>query len=183
MKKRVLALACAAVILAPLAVANAQSVTALSGDSSAPTELNLGEIGTASPSLDTSGPSYLSSSGMADYYFEFLPPTSQATSYLGDLNFSGTVSSEVLPVGDGTALTASTAPGGSPVTTSFEISPGTEYELVVTGAANAPFVANVSAVSAAPEPATWAFTMLAIGMIGIALRRSKRVMRTTLVAA
>jgi len=183
MKKRFLALACAAVVMAPTAFANAQVVSALSTDYTNPTELNLGDIGTASPVLDTSGPSYLDGTGSANYYFQFVAPTSAATSYLGDLNFSGMVTSEIMPIGSSTALTASTAAGGSPVTTSFDITTGTEYELVVSGQPNAAFVANVSAVSAAPEPATWAFTMLAIGMIGIALRRSKRVVRTAFAAA
>jgi len=183
MKTCVLALAFAAANMAPLGFANAQAVTPLSSVSGSPTELNLGDIGTASPVGDTSGPSYLDSTGTAEYYFEFVAPTSQATSYLGDLDFSGSVSSEVLPVGSGTTLTASTAPGGSPVTTSFDITPGVEYQLVVSGDASAPFVANVSAVSAAPEPATWAFTLLAVGMIGLALRRSKRVLRTVLATA
>jgi hypothetical protein len=183
MKKRVMALAFAAVALAPLSLAHAQVVTPLSTAEASPTYLNLGDIGTASPTGDTSGPSYLSSAGTADYYFDFVAPTSAATSYLGDLNFSGAVSSEILPIGASTALTATTASGGSPVTTSFDITPGTEYELMVTGAANAPFVANVSAISAAPEPSTWAFTMLAIGMIGLALRHSKRLVRSAAVAA
>jgi len=183
MKKRVLALACAVAALAPVAFAHAQAVTPLSMTESNPTYLNLGDIGTASPVGDTSGPSYLDSTGAADYYFEFVAPTTAATSYLGDLNFSGAVSSEILPIGASTALTATTASGGSPVTTEFNIATGTEYELMVSGSSNAPFVANVSAVSAAPEPSTWAFTLLAIGMIGLALRRSKRLVRTAFAAA
>jgi len=181
MKKSVLALACAAATLAPLAAAHAQSLAVLSTNSSAPTVLNLGEIGTAAMSGDTSGASTLGSSGTNDYFFELNAPASQLTSYLGDLSFTGDVSSEISTL-SGTMLTA--VPLGGPITTSFNLTPGTTYELAVSGASGAQFVANVSAaVSAAPEPSTWALMVFGIGAIGVAMRRSRRGVRGALVAA
>jgi hypothetical protein len=181
MKKSLLALACAAAALAPLAVAHAQALTVLSTQSNSPTVLNLGEIGTAAMSGDTSGASYLGSSGTADYYFELNAPASQLTSYLGDLNFTGDVSSSISALG-GTTLTA--VPLGGPITTTFNLTPGTTYELAVTGASGTPFVANVSAaVSAAPEPATWALTVFGFGLIGVAMRRARRASPCALIEA
>jgi hypothetical protein len=181
MKKSLLALACAVVALTPLAAAHAQALDVLSTKSNLPTVLNVGDIGTAALNGDTSGASTLGASGVNDYFFELNAPASQLTSYLGDLSFTGDVSSEISTLG-GTMLTST--PFGGPITTSFELTPGTTYELAVSGASGAQFVANVSAaVSAAPEPSTWALMVFGVGAIGVAMRRSRRGARGALVAA
>jgi hypothetical protein len=68
-KKSLLALACAVAVLAPLAVAHAQAVTALSTTSSGAPVLNLGDIGSADASGNTSAAILFGSTGVADYYF------------------------------------------------------------------------------------------------------------------
>ncbi len=173
MKKSLLALACAVAALAPLAVVHAQDVT-LSTSNASPTLLTVGEVGTASPGGENAG-SFIDSSGVADYFFQFQAPVSEATSFLGnlDLTSSGPISSSVISVAGTTLTEASVDEFGS---TTFNITPGTKYELAVTGAPGVEFVANVStaSVSAAPEPAAWTLMMLGIGAIGVAMRRSRR---------
>jgi hypothetical protein len=170
MKMSVLALASAAVLLSSFAAAEAQTLV-LSTSAAHPTILTAGEIGTAASDGDTSGASVLSSSGSADYYFELQAPATGLTSYLGDLDICSDVSSSILKVSR-TALTA--VPYGVPVTTTFTLIPGTEYELKVTGKPKTSFVANIStAISCAPEPAAWALVMFGIGAIGLPMRRRR----------
>jgi len=137
--------------------------------------LSPGDIGTSSPTGDVNGLSYLTGS-TADFFFAFNAPSNESTSYLGNFSFSGDVTSTISPVGAPSDLTATLA--GSPgqvVSTSFSVTPGTTYELTVTGTPGAAFDANITAgVSAAPEPAAWALMMVAIGGIGVAMRRSRR---------
>ncbi len=171
MNKPFFALASAALALAPLSVAHAASITYLSTSSSMPTLLDAGEIGTAAFDEDTSGASVLNSRGTADYYFKIQAPASQLTSYLGDLDLCGDVTSSIKAV-SGTTLTA--VPYGGPIFTTFNLMPGTTYELVVKGEPKTSFVANVRvAVSAAPEPATWSLMMFGIGAIGVSMRRTR----------
>jgi len=174
MKKYVLALACAAAAVAPFGVAHAAS-TPLSTNSSAPTILNLGDTGTAA--LLGIGSASLLTGLTADYYFQLQAPASTLTSYLGDLNLLGPVSSSINGV-SGSSLTASTF--GSSTSSTFGLSSGTEYELVVSGTPGTSFVANVSA---APEPAAWALMVFGIGAIGIAMRRSRRAALGALITA
>jgi hypothetical protein len=49
------------------------------------------------------------------------------------------------------------------------------YSFTFNGAANTFFSANVAAVAAVPEPATWAMMMLGFGMVGFGLRRRSNV--------
>ncbi len=95
MNKALLALACAAIALAPLTVAHAAAVTYLSTSASMPTVLVGGEIGTAALDEDPSGASVLNSRGTADYYFELQAPASLTTSYLEDLDICYNVSSSI----------------------------------------------------------------------------------------
>lgn len=179
MKTSLLALAfAAAATLAPLAVAHAQTVTALSSVSgSPPTVLDLGEIGTADATGNTSAPVLLGT----DYFFTIQSPVSSLTSYLGDLDTAGEVKSAIYQVMNGGAL-SSVAVAGSTLTNgvyggagvesaTFNLAPGT-YALVVTGAATSG-PAAVANISAAPEPATWALMVFGVGAIGVAMRRSR----------
>jgi hypothetical protein len=182
MKKSLLALACAVATVAPLAFANAQTVEPLSLVAANPTVLDLGEIGSADPSGNTSAAIGFGKASVVDYYFELQSPATVSTSLLGsdstyypDSSYVSLVGGSALP---GTSLNA--VQFGAPQSTSFNLSPGTEYELVVTGTPGTYFTANVSA---APEPATWALMVLGIGAIGVAMRRSRRMARGALVAA
>ncbi len=178
MKKSLLALACAAATLAPLAVAHAQYV-ALSTNPSHPTVLDLGEIGTVT--------SFVAGGSVNDYYFDVLPSVAGVTSFLGDANTNvGQISPSVTSLVSqlsGTSLTAHEF--GGPVSTSFNLSPNTEYTLAVSGTSptGTSFFANIAAVSAAPEPATWALMVFGIGAIGVAMRRSRQAARSAVVAA
>ncbi len=178
MKKSLLALACAAATLGSLAAASAQTVLTLDTDpNSSATSLNVGDIGAASPNGEFSL-STLGSTGTNDYYFEIQSPGNSASSFLSDFNVSGNVTSQVVGV---TSLLTSNA--ASPISTSFNLTPGTVYDLQVSGTAGTSFIANVQAVSAAPEPATWALMVLGIGAIGVAMRRSRQAARSVLLAA
>jgi len=181
-KKSLLALACAAAVLAPLAVAHAQAVTALSTTSSGAPVLNLGDIGSADASGNTSAAILFGSTGVADYYFSVQSPATVITSYLGSASTYDSVSSSISALGGsaiaGTSLNA--VQFGSPESASFSLTPGTEYQLAVSGTPGTYFVANVSA---APEPATWALMVFGVGAIGVAMRRSRRAARTGLVTA
>lgn len=65
-------------------------------------------------------------------------------------------------------------PDGGLISTTFNLIPDTEYELVVKGKPKTSFVANIRvAITAAPEPAAWALMMLGIGAIGVSMRRSR----------
>jgi hypothetical protein len=181
MNKPVLALAFAALALAPLAVAHAASITYLSTSASLPTVLDSGETGTAAFDEDTSGASVLNSHGTADYYFKLQAPASQLTSYLEDLDSCYDVSSSIKAI-SGTTLTA--VPEGGVIKTTFNLIPGTEYELVVKGKPKTSFVADLRvAVTAAPEPAAWALMVFGIGAIGVSMRRPIRGASTDLVPA
>jgi hypothetical protein len=84
-------------------------------------------------------------------------------------------------LGTGDSLTVN--PTGVASNTTFTLSPNTNYTLAVTSAGNTSFGANLVAVSAAPEPATWALMVFGIGAIGVAMRRSRRASATALAAA
>ncbi len=182
MKKSLLALAIAVSTLAPLAAANAASFSQLSTSASAPTVLNLGATGTASPSLSTSAAVSFGNASSIDYYFELASPASVLTSFLGSDSTYHSDSSYISLVGGSTVAGSSlnAVQFGAPQSASFNLTPGTEYELVVSGTPNTSFTANVSA---APEPATWALMVFGIGAIGVAMRRSRRAARGALVAA
>jgi len=179
MKKSLLALALAAATLAPFAVANA-TTSPLGTSASSPLYLSVGDIGTASSTGDITGPSYVTSLGASDYYFELNAPATSTTSYLGDLSFVGQNVTSTISSVSGSTLTA--VPFSGPVDTTVSLQSGTEYMLQVTGAAQTPFVANIS-VSAAPEPAAWALMILGLGGIGVAMRRSRRNALNAVVAA
>jgi hypothetical protein len=177
MKKSLLALACALATLTPLAVANAQNVYTLDTTGSG-TSLDVGDIGAAS-SAGEFQLSTLGLSGVNNYFFQVQSDVTGASSFLSDFNPNGSVSSSILGV-SGSGLTSNAA---SPISTSFNLTPGTVYDLQVSGAAGTSFIANVQAVSAAPEPATWALMVLGIGAIGVAMRRSRQAARGALAAA
>jgi len=118
-----------------------------------------------------------------DYYFELQSPASVLTSFLGSDSTYHSVASSIFALGGSSAVTGSSLSAvqfGVPQSTSFNLTPGAEYELVVTGTPNTSFTANVSA---APEPATWALMVFGIGAIGVAMRRSRRAARSALVVA
>jgi hypothetical protein len=104
------------------------------------------------------------------------------TSFLGSDSTYHSDSSYISLVGGSTVAGSSlnAVQFGAPQSASFNLTPGTEYELVVSGTPNTSFTANVSA---APEPATWALMVFGIGAIGVAMRRSRRAARGALVAA
>lgn len=185
MKKSLLALACALATLTPLAVVHAQSINTLSTTSGVGNEtvLDLTGVGTASPSGEFAL-STLGSGGVNNYYFELQAPATELTSYLADFSTTSGISSAVYTVGGSTAIsTLFTNAYANPVSTSFNLASGTIYDLRVSGEAGASFIANIQAVSAAPEPATWALMVFGIGAIGVAMRRSRRAARTALVSA
>jgi len=190
MKKSVLALACAAATFGILSAAHADTVN-LSTIQTSPTQLTVGEIGTADQTDSIVNPVSISNPNY--YYFELVAPASNLTSYLGDLNTAGSVSSAIYQVSGnslsqlsatGSGLTNSSYGGQGVVSTSFNLSPGTEYALSVTGQSGGSggAVANI-AISPAPEPATWALMVFGIGAIGVAMRHSRRAADVSLAAA
>jgi hypothetical protein len=181
MNKLVLIPVCALFAATPLAGADAASITYLSTASAMPTLLGPGEVGTAAMDEDFDGASVLNSQGTADYYFKIQSPGMELTSYLRDLDICGDVTSSIKAV-SGTRLTA--VPDGGVVTTTFNLIPGKEYELVVKGEPKTSFVANLRvAVTAAPEPAAWSLMMFGVGAVGLSVRRSRRPSQRVLAAA
>ncbi len=180
MKKSLLALAFAAAAFAPLTAAQAQTVVDLSTTLGSYTDLgSLGEIGAAS-SAGVNGTTGLAAGHTADYYFNVSSPVSGVQLFLSDVQGSATnVTASIVGIaGDSFTVTP-----GNVSSTTFNLTPGTNYTLAVTSAGNTTFGANLVAVSAAPEPATWALMVFGIGAIGVAMRRARRVPRTALVAA
>jgi hypothetical protein len=185
MKKSLLALAFAVATLSPLAAVDAQTVSTLSTTAGAgnDTVLDLTGIGAAS-SNGVHALSTLGSDGVNNYYFELQAPATGVTSYLADLSKTSAISSAIYTAIGSTEIgSLGTDAYASPVSTSFNLSSGTIYDLRVTGAQGASFIANVQAVSAAPEPATWALMVFGIGAIGVVMRRSRRAAQSALVSA
>jgi hypothetical protein len=118
---------------------------------------------------------FLDSTGAAAYYFDFVKPGT-ATSYLGNLDFVGfgPETATVSLVG-GASFSSITAPTiGSIATGQFSVTSGAEYKLAISGTPNAAFVANITDVSAVPEPAAWALMLAGFGGLGLALRNTRR---------
>jgi len=179
MKKSVLALAFAAATLAPLAAAHAQAVVDLSTTAGVYTTLGLGEIGLTS-SQGVTGLTSLSTNQTISYYFNVASPASGVQLFLSDVSGGGSSVVATITPSNGDSFTVTPSNISS---TTFTLSPGTDYTLSVTSAGNTKFGANLGAVSAAPEPATWALMVFGIGAIGVAMRRARRVPRAALVAA
>jgi hypothetical protein len=179
MKKSLLAIAFAVATLAPLAAVHAQTVLDLSTTAGTYTPLSLGEVGAASVQ-GVGGTTGLAGGHTIDYYFTLASGVTGAQLFLSDVQGSGsTVMASILGTGD--SLTVN--PTGVASNTTFTLSPNTNYTLAVTSAGNTSFGANLVAVSAAPEPATWALMVFGIGAIGVAMRRSRRASATALAAA
>ncbi len=179
MKKSFLALALAVATLTPLAAVHAQTVVDLSTVAGTYTPLSLGEIGTAS-AAGVNGTTGLAAGHTFDYYFTLASGTSGAKLFLSDIQ--GAASSVTASIVGLSGDTFTVSPG-SVSSTTFNLSPNTNYTLAVTSAGNVSFGANLVAVSAAPEPATWALMVFGIGAIGVAMRRSRRASVAALSAA
>ncbi len=181
MKKILLALACAAATLTPLAAAHAQPEVDLSTNSSSYTALTLSEIGLTSAAGE-GGTTGINGGNTDYYYFKVTSPASGVQLFLSDIQ-GGTSNITASLVGIGGD--SFTVTPGNVSNETFSLSPNTNYVLAVTAGpgGNASFGANVVAVSAAPEPATWALMVFGVGAIGVAMRRSRRTERRALVAA
>jgi uncharacterized membrane protein len=179
MKKSLLALVFAVATLTPLAAVHAQTVVDLSTTPGTYTPLSLNDIG-ATSAAGVNGTTGLAAGHTVDYYFTLASGTSGVKLFLSDIQGAASnVSASIVGLGGNPF---SVAPGNISSTT-FNLSPNTGYTLAVTSAGNTTFGANLVAVSAAPEPATWALMVFGIGAIGVAMRRSRRASAAALAAA